>query len=72
MVHLAKAIREAGGEEWPDPRRLDQPEWDRMPSAQSFRRQAAITTYTVLRVDLWLENYPSSFGPHGDEVRTLP
>lgn len=69
---LSNAIQEAGGEEWPDKNRVDQPEWKDMPRAQAFRRRSAITTYTVISVDLWLKNYPSTFGPHGDEVRMLP
>jgi hypothetical protein len=69
---LSGAIQEAGGEEWPDRERDDQPNWDQMPKAQAFRRQAIITTYTVISVNLQLDNHPSTFGPHGDEVRTLP
>ena len=70
--HLGGAIEEAGGGEWPDPNRSDQPDWDQMPKAQAFRRQAAVTTFTVLSLGLSVENYPATFGPHGDEVRTLP
>lgn len=72
IKNLGGAIQEAGGEEWPDPDRSDQPEWGRMSRAQSFRRQAVVTTYTVLSLGLSVENYPATFGPHGDEVRTLP
>lgn len=72
ITNLGGAIQEAGGEEWPDPDRSDQPDWDQMPKAQAFRRQAAVTTYTVLSLGLSVENYPATFGPHGDEVRTLP
>jgi hypothetical protein len=70
--NLSGAIQEAGGEEWPDPDRDDQPDWKQMPKAQSFRRRAAITTLTILSLGLSVENYPATFGPHGDEVRTLP
>jgi hypothetical protein len=72
IANLSGAIQEAGGEEWPDPGRSDQPDWDQMPKAQLFRRQAAVTTFTVLSLGLSVENYPATFGPHGDEVRTLP
>lgn len=69
---LGGAIHEAGGEEWPDQNRVDQRAWKDMPKAQAFRRKAVITTYTVISVHLWLRNYPSTYGPHGDEVRMLP
>jgi hypothetical protein len=69
---LSGAIQEADGEEWPDPNRDDQPDWKQMPRAQSFRRQAAVTTLTVLSLGMSVENYPATYGPHGDEVRTLP
>jgi hypothetical protein len=36
------------------------------------RHETPITTYTVLGPMVSAENYPSTFGPHGDEVRTLP
>lgn len=64
---------EVGTDEWPDQSSDDsQPEWDQMPVTQRFRRNATITTYTVIGFGLSKANYPSSFGPHGDEVRTLP
>lgn len=37
-----------------------------------FRRETVVTTYTVLGPHLSPENYPTQFGPHGDEVRVLP
>ncbi len=43
-----------------------------MPAAQQFRRETVITTYTVIGLDLWDVNYPSTFGPRLDLVRTLP
>jgi hypothetical protein len=70
---LGEAIQEAGGEEWPDQSREDQPDWKDMPKTQTFRRNSVITTYTVIGVGLSLDNYPSRFfGPNGDDVRTLP
>jgi hypothetical protein len=68
-----KIREEVGGDEWPDPEReYDERSWEDLPLTQRFRRETAITTYTVIGPELWERNYPSSFGPHGDEVRTLP
>jgi hypothetical protein len=66
---------EIGGHEWPDPTAKPnrQPEWSSMPATQDFRRETVITTYTVVSAALWIENYPlGRFGPHENEVRTLP
>lgn len=75
---------QAGFIEWPYPLRWDpddyiqpppadeEPSWDEIPAADRLRRHTAITTYTVMHPDLWEVNYPSTFGPHGDEVRTVP
>jgi hypothetical protein len=40
-------------------------------AVRRFREETAITTYTVIGKDLTF-NYPATFGPQGDEVRTLP
>jgi hypothetical protein len=66
-------IEEIGGNEWPDPAtpRIE-PQWDALPRTQEFRRRTVITTYTVIGRELEERNYPSTFGPQGDEVRTLP
>ena len=69
---LAAGIKQVGGEEWPDQSRSDWPDWAQLTGIQSFRRQSPVTTFTVIRVDLRLENFPSGFGPRHDEVRTLP
>jgi hypothetical protein len=37
-----------------------------------IRRETVVTTYTVIGGFLMPENFPAGFGPHGDEVRTLP
>jgi hypothetical protein len=37
-----------------------------------FRRRTAITTITLIGPMLRVDDYPVFFGPHGDEVRTLP
>jgi hypothetical protein len=65
---------EIGANEWPDPAQAEPqlPPWDGLLAAQQFRRDTVITTYTVIGMDLWAENYPSTFGPHVNVVRTLP
>lgn len=72
IADLAAGIKQAGGEEWPDRNRHDWPDWEKLTGIQSFRRQAPVTTFTVIRANLRLENYPSGFGPRHDEVRALP
>lgn len=54
------------------PPKDDEPEWSDIPAAAELRRKTVVTTYTVIGPQLWEVNYPSTFGPHGDEVRTLP
>lgn len=74
-VGQAWSVQEEIGErrEWPDPNEDEiEPDWEDMPVTQRFRRESVITTYTVIGPRLWEVNYPSTFGPHGDEVRTLP
>lgn len=68
-----KVQQELGGAEWPDPAKAgNEPGWEALPTAQQFRRDTVITTYTVIGIDLWDVNYPSTFGPHLNLVRTLP
>lgn len=68
-----KVQQELNGAEWPDPAKDDdEPGWDALPMARQFRRDTIITTYTVIGIDLWEVNYPSTFGPHLNLVRTLP
>ncbi len=70
---IPSVIQEIGGNEWPDPDgNLNEVAWQDMPATQQFRHDTVITTYTVIGPGLWEANYPSRFGPHGDEVRTLP
>jgi hypothetical protein len=46
-------------------------EFEDIPGIDEFRQQTAITTYSVLAFSP--DMYPdTTFGPHGDEVRTLP
>lgn len=43
------------------------------PWIEAVRERAVVTTWTVIQFPLSPENWPpSNFGPHGDEVRTLP
>jgi hypothetical protein len=76
-------IEQAGYREWPYPQRPDPhdtdapaprpfPDWEDIPAAHAFRRRTVITTFTAMHHSLWTENFPSTFGPHGDEVRLLP
>ena len=37
-----------------------------------LRSRVEVTTWTVIQFPLTAETWPASFGPHGDEVRTLP
>jgi hypothetical protein len=77
-------VDQAGFAEWPYPDRWDpddwqrpppsseEPDWADIPDAALLRKHTAITSYTVIGPGLWYINFPSTFGPHGDEVRTLP
>jgi hypothetical protein len=69
---LAKGIGEAGGGIWPGHDPADAPEWTEMPSIQRFRRENVVTGFTVISVKLLDVNYPTTFGPHGEGIRTLP
>jgi hypothetical protein len=42
------------------------------PWIEDTRRAAVVTTWSVIKFPLSPETWPVSFGPHGDEVRTLP
>lgn len=67
--------QEIDANEWPDPESTAaDPSWQQLLTTQRFRRDTAITTITtitVMAMELSTENYPTSYGPHGDEVRTL-
>jgi hypothetical protein len=77
-------VEEAGHFEWPYPLRPDpaepdeapdpaaEPDWEQLRAVRRFRREAVITTVTVMHPNLWTENFPTTFGPHGDEVRLIP
>lgn len=52
--------------------REGEPEWSELIELQRFRRETAITTYTVCSGRLQLDNYPTArFGVGEHEVRTL-
>jgi hypothetical protein len=57
----------AAGEVPPDPAG---PAFAGLEALQRFRRATSITTVSVLQMSA--EDYPTTFGPHGDEVRMLP
>jgi hypothetical protein len=68
-------VEDLEGRPWPDPDRdaEDRREWSKMGALQRFRRETAVTTYTVVSAVLWERNYPlQRFGPHENDVRTLP
>jgi hypothetical protein len=69
---LGLARNQVGAEEWPDPEAISEPEWEQMPAVAKLRREAVITTYSVISIALPLRNYPlPRFGPNHNEVRTL-
>ena len=80
---LHDVVAEAKFYEWPYPSRPDPddpvdvpthaaPLWEELTAAHEFRRKTAISTITVVHPDLWIVNFPTTFGPHADRVRLLP
>jgi hypothetical protein len=80
---VPQIVEQAGFHEWPYPTQWDpesdeppprdfEPEWEELTAAQGLRERTAITSYTVIGPELCTVNFPSMFGPHGDEVRRLP
>jgi hypothetical protein len=70
---VAQVQRQLGGARKPDPDNVDlEPAWENMPAFQQFRSETVVSTYTVIGLGLWVENYPSTFGASLDDVRTLP
>lgn len=66
-------VAELVGRDWAGgPTDADAEELAQSEILKRFRREAVVTTYTVLAPHLRPESYPTNFGPHGDEVRTLP
>jgi hypothetical protein len=81
LGRIVEAARDVPGGRWPqrpedreqNPDLDPEPNWEEMTALHQFRRETAITTYTVVSGLLWEENYPlPRFGPHENEVRTLP
>lgn len=64
------AMEEIGADEWP--RDGDDRRWNGLVAARAFRRATVVTTCTVVSMGLALENYPTTFAPHENVVRTLP
>lgn len=62
---------EVGGQRWPADDKYNRA-WNDMLAARAFRRSTVVTTYTVIGIDLWDENFPTTFAPHDTVVRTLP
>lgn len=61
---------EIGGEAWPSG---DGRDWDELTATREFRRRTVINTYSIIGPTVFfaVQNWPSTFGPNGDEVRTL-
>jgi hypothetical protein len=64
------AQNEIGADEWPLPD--DHRSWNEMTAVRAFRRATLVTTYTAVGMDLWVDNFPTTFAPHINFVRTLP
>lgn len=56
--------------EWP--RDSDSRNWEDLRITRKFRRETVVATYTVISSELSMAGYQFTYGPHGDEVRTLP
>jgi hypothetical protein len=69
VVEVANLLGQgwAGGVADEDPQRFEG-----LDILDRFRAATAVTTYTGLGSHLQPESYPTTFGPQGDEVRTLP
>ena len=49
---LGPARNQVGAEEWPDPEADSEAEWEQMPAVAKLRREAVITTYSVISIAL--------------------
>lgn len=57
---------------WPYPSEpTGGPAFEALPGIAAIRRETVVTTYTVIGSGLFPDDYPSSYGPHGDEIRTI-
>jgi hypothetical protein len=59
-----------GAVRWPDQQSTS--DVDALPGFAEFRRRTMVNTYTVIGPRFHLEDYPLSYGPELNEVRTLP
>jgi hypothetical protein len=69
--NVMEVTEELGLDDWP-PEDRSGPTWPELEATQAFRRKTAVTTFTVIGPHIDVRNYPGNFGPHGDEVRTVP
>ena len=54
---------------WPG---SDARDFEDLERVHTFRNQTAVTTYTVIGSGLLAADYPTTYGPHGDEIRKVP
>jgi hypothetical protein len=80
------SFNDAGAPPWPDSRLIfpegggvfrvgvwaDAGTTESLDTIKDFRNRTAPNTYTVIGPRFQLEDYPTSFGPDYDEIRTLP
>jgi hypothetical protein len=63
--------RGAGEVKWGfDP--VSDPTFEKVPGVAAFRSRATINTYTVIGGWLSIDDYPTTYGPDADRVRTIP
>lgn len=46
--------------------------YEEMPALSRFRAETSISTITVIGPFLTADDFPTSYGPHGDEIRLIP
>jgi hypothetical protein len=66
------ALTEEIGPDYPPGSAESDPADFESPQVQRFRRETAVTTYTVFMTPVLGNHFPVNFGPHEDHVRTLP
>lgn len=69
---LTAVIGGSGDFHWP-PEGAEPEDFAQNANLQRFRESTPITTFTVIGAHISAENYPAAtYGPHGDEMRTIP
>lgn len=69
---LTAVIGGSGDFRWP-PEGAGLEDFERIANLQRFPDRTAITTFTVIGAHISAEDYPAAtYGPHGDEMRTIP